>query len=136
MINISSSRSLSMVIADKPQRRRPSHSCVGLPSLRIGVVLARRTVADLLCGNDQPRSSGECCDLRLASPFQGIELDEGLRNRSAANQQPMVPQDHGRVLRSQIRDQAYAFVQIQGEALIVVVRETTMEFQSMLADWQ
>jgi len=60
--------------------------------------------------------------LHFACALQDVHVEERLRDRIAAREQPVIAQDH-EVHLSQIRYEPRLLLRIEGHALIVVVRK-------------
>ncbi|MNI56518.1 hypothetical protein D3C73_1115280 [compost metagenome] len=87
-------------------------------------------------GRKHKRHAGRLrLDLRLAGAFQVIDIDEGLGHRRTRGQQAVVAQDHGLVL-AQAGHQAFAFFQVQRNALVVVITQPLVEAQRVLGNRQ
>src|SRR5262249_13617977 len=99
------------------------------------IELCRRVPTDSLRRKDQSTAAGLRRDLRLARPFQEVQLVERFGDRAARGKQAVVAQDQG-TMRPEIADQALPFLELERDSLIVVVAEMTVELQRMLADRQ
>src|ERR1700755_2369543 len=99
---------------------------------RVRIVLRGGALTDAFRRNNQPRASGQRCDLRLACPLQRIYLYEGIRDRAAARQQPMMAQNYRLVSRSEIGNQPLALVEIKSEAFVNVIGNSAIKLQGVL----
>ena len=92
-------------------------------------------LADVVRRQDHLAPAGQRRDLGRAGALQHVDHVERLGDRGAADQQAVVAQDH-RLVLAQVAHQALAFVQVQRDALIAVIRQPAVEFQRVLRQRQ